>query len=87
MEECIELTRLHVVESESGWVWLFQILIYIQEVRKLEGKLSENISEDEKGVIRRELQITETKRDLAWSRHVSEHTIIQAVVCYKVPWT
>ena len=60
---------------------------HIQEVRKLEGKLSENISEDEKGVIRRELQITETKRELAESRRVREHTTIQAVVYYKVPWT
>ena len=60
---------------------------HIQEVRKLKGKLSENISEDEKGVIRRELQITETKRDLANLRHVRERTIIQAIVYYKVPWT
>ena len=43
---------------------------HMQEVDELQGKLSRASNEEERRVLSRELEITQTKRDLANSRMV-----------------
>ena len=45
---------------------------HMQEAGKLEGKLSRASNEEERRVLSQELEITQTKRDLAYSRRVKQ---------------
>ena len=45
---------------------------HMQEARELQGKLSRASNEEERRVLSRELEITQTKRDLAYSRQVRQ---------------
>ena len=45
---------------------------HMQERRELHGKLSRASNEEERRVLSRELEITQTKRDLAASRAVRQ---------------
>ena len=49
---------------------------HMQEMGKLRGKLREAKDEEERKVISRELEITDTKRQLALSRHVRQRNLM-----------
>ena len=49
---------------------------HIQKVEKLKQKLDEAGDEEERKVISRELEITETKRQLAESRYVRQRNLM-----------
>ena len=49
---------------------------HMQEAGELQGKLSRASSEEESKVISGELEITETKRDLADSRRVRQRNLM-----------
>ena len=60
---------------------------HMQEARELQGKLSQASNEEERRVLSRELEITETKRDLADSRCVRQRNyvvITLSVVCHEL---
>ena len=62
---------------------------HMQEVEKLQEKLSKAKDEEERKVISREMEITETNRQLATSRRVRQKfnvviILTQAVVCHEV---
>ena len=49
---------------------------HMQEVAKLQEKLSKTKDEEERKVISREMEITETKRQLAFSRKVRQRNLM-----------
>ena len=49
---------------------------HMQEARELTGKLRQASNEEERKVLSRELQITQTKRDLADSRWVRRRNLM-----------
>ena len=49
---------------------------HMQEARELWGKLSRASNEEERRVLSREMEITQTKRDLATSRQVRQKKLM-----------
>ena len=45
---------------------------HMQEARELQSKLSRTSNEEERRVLSREVEITKTKRDMAYSRQVRQ---------------